>query len=360
MEGMVGILGNKFWANKRVLITGHTGFKGSWLSYLLLLQGAAVCGYALEPPTNPALFDIFKLRKYVDSHIGDVCDISHLKQVIEAYNPEVVFHLAAQPLVRESYKEPVNTYLTNVMGTVNLFQCIRTCDSVRAVVNITTDKVYENNEWFWGYRETDRLNGYDPYSNSKACSELVTSSFVNSFFNPEYFSKHQVAVATARAGNVIGGGDWAVDRLVPDCVRALSSGQVIALRNPEAVRPWQYILELLKGYLMLAERLYIDGTEYNGAWNFGPQSTNFSSTEELIKLFCYFWGGNATYEVLLGENLHEASILQLDSAKANTKLGWQVSLSFQKTIFKTAEWYKAFYNGDDVEILTEKEIKEFF
>jgi len=262
----------KFWKNRRVLITGHTGFKGTWLSLWLNLLGARVAGYALDPPTQPSLFNLSGIKSNIESIIGDIRNDAKVRQVISDVKPEIIFHLAAQPLVRHSYEYPLETYSTNVMGTGNILEAIRTTGSVKAFVNVTTDKVYQNREWHWGYRENDPLGGYDPYSSSKACSELVTTAYRNSYFHPDNYKEHGVGIATARAGNVIGGGDWAQDRLIPDCIRAFLRNESIYIRNPDAIRPWQYVLEPLKGYLMLAGKLYSNGNVFSRAWNFGPDA----------------------------------------------------------------------------------------
>jgi CDP-glucose 4,6-dehydratase len=260
----------QFWKNKRVFLTGHTGFKGSWLSIWLDSLGANVHGYSLKPPTDPSLFNLCSIDRFTNSTIGDIRNRDLLKATLQKAQPEIVFHLAAQPLVRESFKNPVETYETNVMGTVNLLDAVRACPSVKAVVIVTTDKCYENREWHWGYRENDPMGGYDPYSSSKGCAELVTAAYRQSFFNPKDFDNHHIAVASARAGNVIGGGDWALDRLVPDCLKAILDGRKIIVRNPHAIRPWQHVLEPLRGYLLLAQKLFENGPQFAEAWNFGP------------------------------------------------------------------------------------------
>ena len=278
----------EFYSGKRVLVTGHTGFKGSWLTLWLTIMGAKVLGYALEPNTDPSLFNVLNLQKDIDHVIGDIRDFEKLREVITEFKPEIVFHLAAQPLVRLSYREPRLTYETNVMGTVNLLEAIRQTKSVRAVVNVTSDKCYENKEWVWGYREIDPMGGYDPYSSSKGCSELITAAYRNS-----YFKNTEAAVASARAGNVIGGGDWAEDRLIPDIVRSLSQGKQIIIRNPKATRPWQHVLEPLSGYLLLGKLLYEKGQEFAEAWNFGPSDSSVMTVEEIVKKSIEIWGSGS-------------------------------------------------------------------
>src|SRR5512143_2111798 len=314
---------NAFYKGKKVFITGHTGFKGSWLCLWLNSLGAKVIGYALNPPTNPSLFELCKIDKLMQSTIADVRDGVSLTNAMLAAKPEIVIHMAAQPLVRDSYKIPVETYATNVMGTVNLFEATRQCKTVKAVINVTTDKCYENKEWAWGYRENEPLGGYDPYSNSKACSELVTSAYRSSFFNPRDHAQHRVGVATARAGNVIGGGDWASDRLVPDCMRAFLKGERVLLRNPHAIRPWQHVLEPLRGYLVLGYNLCEDAPRYAEAWNFGPDEHDARTVGWITRKMCDLWGPDASFTVLEGEHPHEAGYLKLDCSKARAHLGWR-------------------------------------
>jgi CDP-glucose 4,6-dehydratase len=329
-----------FWQDKRVFVTGHTGFKGSWLCLWLHSLGAKVTGYALPPPTRPNLFESSGSASIVNSIIADIGDRDRLAREVAAAKPEIVFHLAAQPLVRASYDNPVETYETNVMGTVNLLESVRRCGGVRAVVNVTTDKVYENRERIWGYRENEPLGGFDPYSNSKACSELVTAAYRTSFF------KDGPALASARAGNVIGGGDWAVDRLIPDCMRALAHNEKIIVRNPDSVRPWQFVLEPLGGYLMLAERLYLDGAPCAEGWNFGPDDRDERPVVRIVDEVCRQWGGGAEYIVkhAPGEP-HEAGRLTLDCSKAKLLLGWRPRLSLETAVAMTVAWYREFYKG---------------
>jgi CDP-glucose 4,6-dehydratase len=331
--------------NKKVLITGHTGFKGSWMSLWLTELGAKVIGYALEPPTETNLFEAINLKDKITHIIGDVRDEEHLISVFEKYQPEFVFHMAAQPLVRISYKEPKLTYETNVLGTVNVLEAVRKTNSVRVCVIITSDKCYENKEWVYGYRETDPVGGYDPYSSSKGCAELVTAAYEKSFFNPEdYRVSHNVALSSVRAGNVIGGGDWGEDRLIADCVRALSQNKTIVIRNPQATRPWQYVLEPLTGYLLLGALMYKEGAKYSGPWNFGPNDESIITVEELIKLVIRYWGsGNYTMDT--SSQPHEAGFLKLDASKARALLGWKPIYDVYEALEKTINWYKNFYKG---------------
>ncbi len=336
-----------FWKAKKVFVTGHTGFKGSWLCLWLHALGAEVTGYALEPPTDPNLFGLARVDELVRSVIGDVRDLERLQREMTVAAPEIVIHMAAQPLVRDSYRIPVETYATNVMGTVHLLEAVRGCPFVRAVVNVTTDKVYENREWVWGYRENEPFGGYDPYSNSKGCAELVTAAYRSSYFNPRDYERHGVAVASARAGNVIGGGDWAGDRLIPDCIRALLAGETILIRNPHAIRPWQHVLEPLAGYLLLAERLFTDGPRYAEGWNFGPLDEDARPVEWLVRRLCEMWGGGARYRLDEGEHPHEAHYLKLDCSKARAELGWQPRWGLGQALERIAEWTGVYRgNGD--------------
>jgi CDP-glucose 4,6-dehydratase len=348
-----------FWRKKRVFITGHTGFKGSWLSMWFHSLGAEVTGYALPPPTQPSLFKLAKVDRMVNSIIADIRGLGRLTQRMRQSRPEIVIHMAAQPLVRDSYQSPIETYSTNVMGTVHLFEAVRKCSGVKAVVNVTTDKCYENREWPWGYRESEPLGGYDPYSNSKACSELITSSYRNSFFNPADYSNHGVAIASARSGNVIGGGDWATDRLVPDCIRSLLKGRSILIRNPQAIRPWQHVLEPLHGYLVLAQKLYEEGPRYAGAWNFGPDDQDARAVEWIVQSICRRWGLGASYVVSKGEHPHEAQCLKLDCSKARSELKWFPRWNLEQAIEKVMEWVEAYRKGRDVRKVCLKQIGEY-
>jgi CDP-glucose 4,6-dehydratase len=343
---------------KRILITGHTGFKGSWLSLWLKELGADVIGYALEPPTKRSLFEVLSLNEKVTHIIGDVRAEKHLYSVFEKYSPEFVFHLAAQPLVRLSYKEPKLTYETNVMGTVSVLEAVRKTDSVRSCIIVTSDKCYENREWIYGYRETDSIGGYDPYSSSKGCAELVTAAYRSAFYNPKDYGKHhKVALSSVRAGNVIGGGDWGEDRIIPDCIRALSQNKAINIRNPEATRPWQYILEPLTGYLLLGALMYEDGAKYSSAWNFGPNDESIKTVEDLVKLVIKYWGGG-TYTIDTLNHPHEAALLKLDASKARALLGWKPIYNVYEAVEKTINWYKNFYNCMRKEELYEFTVEE--
>ncbi len=348
-----------FFQNKKIFITGHTGFKGSWLCLWLDSLGAVVAGYALKPPTSPSLFEICRVDKFIESIIGDIGDYRSLANTINEFQPEIVIHMAAQSLVRESYRLPAETYATNVMGTVNLLEAVRTCKTARVVVNVTSDKCYENKELLRGYREDEPLGGRDPYSSSKACSELVTSAYRYSFFHPETYDVHGVGIATARAGNVIGGGDWANDRLVPDCGRALLKGEKINIRNPNSVRPWQHVLEPLSGYLLLARKLYENGPRYTGAWNFGPDDGDTKPVEWLVEKLCEKWGGGASYILDAGSHPHEAHYLTLDCSKAKSELGWRPRWDLDQALDAVVEWTRAFKEGKDLNQVCIGQIKEF-
>ena len=327
-------------SGKTVLVTGHTGFKGSWLCIWLNQLGARVLGYALEPYTDKDNFTVARVESKVTSNIGDIADYGKLKRVFDDYQPEIVFHMAAQPLVRLSYKQPKSTYDTNVGGTVNLLECCRLTDSVKVIINVTSDKCYENKEWVWGYRENDPVGGYDPYSSSKACSEIITSAYRSAFFDAV---EHGKAISTVRAGNVIGGGDWREDRLVPDCVKSLQSNEPIRVRSPMSVRPWQHVLEPLYGYLLLASKMYQDRQRYSGAWNFGPDHKSAITVEELVKTLIGHWGRGDYKDISRAESRepHETRMLFLDISKAITDLGWIPILTISEAIEYTVSWYKA-------------------
>ena len=348
---------SSFWQSRRVLITGHTGFKGSWLSLWLQCLGADVVGYALHPPTEPNLFETAKVAEGMSSIAADVLDKSALKSAIEKHQPEVVFHLAAQSLVRESYKNPVETFSTNVMGLVHLLEAVRTTHGVRAVVCVTSDKCYQNREWVWGYREDEPVGGYDPYSSSKGCSELVAAAYRNSFFNEREYSQHEVAVATARAGNVIGGGDWAKDRLLPDLIRSVSRGEDIVLRNPHAIRPWQHVLDPLAGYLMLAESLFKHGPRFSEAWNFAPAESHTVSqgVGQLLSL----WGSQVSAKHDQSRQPHEDPYMILDSTKARVKLDWKPLLDLRTSLSWIVTWVKRLQAGADMRSVTESQIRSY-
>ena len=346
-----------FYKDKKILITGHTGFKGTWMCQLLVIAGAEVTGYALKPPTEPSLFDMCGIEENINSIEGDVRDLNHMMKVFSETQPEIVIHMAAQPIVRESYKNPVYTYETNVMGTVNVLECVRQTPSVKSFVNVTTDKVYLNKEWEWGYRENEELNGYDPYSNSKSCSELVTSSYINSFFNDM-----DVAISTARAGNVIGGGDFATDRIIPDCIRAAEKKENIVVRNPFSTRPYEHVLEPVVAYLMIAKAQYEDRA-YAGSYNVGPDDTDCWTTGELVTLFCEKWN-DATSDGIKWENKydggpHEANFLKLDCSKLKKTFGWKPRWHVEETMEKIVEWSVEYLRGGDVSECMKKQIEEF-
>ncbi len=342
----IGRLFDGVYVNRKVLLTGHTGFKGSWLMLWLEQMGAEVCGYSLEPNTKPAHYSLLKLNSR--SEIGDIRDINNLKKLTNDFQPEIVFHLAAQPLVRYSYVNPIETYETNVMGTLNVLEACRSCPTVKAIVVITTDKCYDNKEWVWGYRETDPMGGFDPYSSSKGCAELLINSYRNSYFNIEdYGFNHHVLLASARAGNVIGGGDWAEDRLIPDVMRAASEGRTVNIRNPLATRPWQHVLEPLSGYLLLGQRLFEGNKEFAEAWNFGPDNNGTQNVGDLLKMIKPFWS-RIDYSIIDGNFPHEAGLLKLDCSKANQILLWKENLDIQHTIQYTADWYKDYFEKGKV------------
>jgi len=343
-----------FYKNKKVFLTGHTGFKGTWLCRTLLQSGAEVTGYALQPPTTPSLFEQTDTKKNIHSITGDIRNKDALVKELTDAKPDIVFHLAAQPIVRFSYREPTATYETNVMGTVNILEAVRQTPSVKSFVNITTDKVYENKEWHWGYRENENLCGYDPYSNSKSCSELVTYSFRNSFFT----SENSPAISTARSGNVIGGGDYAEDRIIPDCIRAANEKKEIIVRNPHSTRPYQHVLECLYGYLLLAEKQYSDKS-IQGAYNFGPNDESCVTTGDLASLFCAAWGSGASWRVQGDGGPHEANFLKLDCSKAKAVLGWKPHWDIKTAIEKTVEFAKAKSDSERLACI-DRQIKEYF
>lgn len=354
LEKVVIMMDLNFYNGKTVLVTGHTGFKGSWMCKVLAMYGADVVGYSLNPPTDPSLFEAAGIGAGITSVIGDIRDLKKLSGTMQAYRPEIVIHMAAQPIVRESYTDPVYTYETNVMGTVNVCESVRQCDSVKSFVNVTTDKVYRNNEWVWGYRETDALDGYDPYSNSKSCSELVTSSYTKSFLKAK-----GVAVSTCRAGNVIGGGDFAKDRIIPDCIRAMEKGTEIIVRNPYSTRPYQHVLEPVAAYLTLAAMQYED-PDLAGSYNVGPEDSDCVSTGSLVELFCEKWGEGASWRNISEENApHEASFLKLDCSRIRHVLGWKPHWHIDMAVEKVVEWSKAYLDGNDASAIMEKQIIEY-
>lgn len=342
-----------FYKGKKVLVTGHTGFKGSWMCKVLTNMGAEVAGYSLNPPTNPSLFEIAEIEKDIKSYIGDIHDLKKLKAVFDEFQPEIVLHLAAQPIVRDSYKDPVYTYETNVMGTVNILECVRNSESVKSFLNVTTDKVYENKEWCWGYRENEPLDGYDPYSNSKSCSELVTHSYKNSFFKDS-----DIAISTARAGNVIGGGDFANDRIVPDCIRAAEKKEDIIVRNPHSTRPYQHVLEPVYAYLMIAAKQYEDG-KYAGYYNVGPDDVDCFTTGNLVDLFISKWGEGMKWIDKFDGGPHEANFLKLDCSKLKSTFGWKPHWNLDTAIEMTVEWTKCWLSGGNIRECMDKEIEKF-
>jgi CDP-glucose 4,6-dehydratase len=343
-----------FWKNKRVFITGHTGFKGSWLSIWLNMLGAEVTGYALKPPTTPSLFKLSGIENEINSVINDIRDYDALLNAIKKYSPEIMIHMAAQPLVRRSYADPIETFEVNGMGTANILEAIRNVKGIKAVVNVTTDKVYENKESLTGYKETDPLGGYDPYSASKAVSEIITASYRRSFFDTS-----KTGIATARAGNVIGGGDWGADRLVPDFIRSILKEQKLFIRYPKAVRPWQHVLEPLSGYMMLAERLYSNGNKYSGPFNFGPDKKDTKTVEWLVKTLCVNWGMGASYAVDKKKHPHETTLLTLDNTRSKKLLGWRPRLSVEQALNMTIEWTKAYKNKENMLKVCKEQIREY-
>lgn len=344
----------EFYRGKKVFVTGHTGFKGTWLCRILVNAGAQVTGYSLTPPTDPALFQMAGLEGKIHSDIGDIRDLPHLRCAVEASQAEIILHLAAQPIVRDSYKDPVYTYETNVMGTVNILECARIFPFVKSLINVTTDKVYETMEWEYGYRETDRLDGYDPYSNSKSCSELVTHSYKKSFF-----ADGRCAISTCRAGNVIGGGDFANDRIVPDSVRAAMKGQPIVVRNPHSTRPYQHVLEPLTAYLMVAKAQYED-IAFSGYYNVGPDDKDCVTTGRLVDMFCESWGNGLSWINQSDGGPHEANFLKLDCSKLKSTFGWHPRWGVKEAIDMTVEWCKAYEAGDSVTAVMDRQIAEMF
>lgn len=353
------VIDNGFWKGKAVFITGHTGFKGSWLSLWLQSMGARATGFSLPPPTDPSLFAVGRVHEGMDSISGDIRNLEQLQAAIERSKPEIVVHMAAQSLVRDSYQNPLETYSTNVMGTVNVLEAVRRVGGVRAVINVTSDKCYENREWVWGYRENEPLGGHDPYSSSKGCAELATAAYRHSFFNVSDYAKHGVALASVRAGNVIGGGDWARDRLMPDMVRAFMGRCPVQIRNPLAVRPWQHVLEPLSGYLLLAQRLWDDGARFAEAWNFGPHAEDSRPVSWVVARVAELWGDGAKWEVDVGGHPHEAQQLRLDCSKAQARLPWQPKLDIEQALQMTIDWYRGYERGENMRTMTMTQIRSY-
>lgn len=344
----------EFWNNRKVLMTGHTGFKGGWLSLWLQSMGAELRGIALEPPTTPALFNVAQIAKRMDSHIADIRDAGAISRLVKEFQPEIIIHMAAQPLVRLSYQQPIDTYATNVMGTVHVLEAARHSGSVRAIVNVTTDKCYDNREWLWGYRENEAMGGHDPYSSSKGCAELVSNAYRKSFLNDA-----GIAMATARAGNVIGGGDWASDRLVPDTLFALEKHQPVQIRNPHATRPWQHVLEPLSGYLLLAERLHEQGQAFAEAWNFGPRDEDAQPVEWIVEQLCQLWGNQASWQLQSGEHPHEANYLKLDISKVKQRLNWAPRWTLKQALEHITHWHQSWLQEQDMHALCLQQINQY-
>jgi CDP-glucose 4,6-dehydratase len=353
------VVGSGFWKDKKVFITGHTGFKGAWLSLWLHWMGARIAGYALRPPSDPNLFELCDASNFIASGERDVRDFTQLCRAVDETRPEIVFHLAAQSLVRRSYDAPLETYATNVMGTANLLEAVRRCSGVKAVIVVTSDKCYENREWLWGYREDEPMGGFDPYSSSKGCAELVTAAYRQSFLSRAESGGMPVAVASARAGNVIGGGDWARDRLIPDVLNAFASGRPALIRSPAAVRPWQHVLESLSGYLMLAERLWKQGDAHAGAWNFGPSDDSVRPVSWIVERLAAMWGNNASWQVDGAPQPHEAGYLKLDCSKARTRLGWAPRLDLDTALEWIVEWHRTYLGGKNVRDMTVSQIARY-
>jgi len=353
------VISSAFWRQRRVFVTGHTGFKGSWLSLMLQRLDARVTGYALAPPTTPSLYDLQDVSATLDDRRGDIADVEALRAAMVAAGPEILIHMAAQPLVLRGYQDPVETYRVNVMGTVALLEAVRAAPSVRTVLVVTTDMCYENKEWPWGYREVEPMGGFDPYSNSKGCSELVSAAYRSSFFNPADHAHHGVALATARAGNVIGGGDWARDRLIPDILEAFAANRAVQIRNPHATRPWQHVLEPLHGYLTLAERLHTDGSGFAEAWNFGPDGDDVKPVEWIVKQLARCWGQGATWQVDRGDHPHEANYLKLDISKAAQRLRWRPVLCLGEALGLVVDWSRAKATDADMRAYTLEQIATY-
>ena len=352
---MKGKVDTSFWKGKKVYLTGHTGFKGSWLSLWLQNMGALVKGYSLDVNTNPALFIKANVAAGMDSEIGDIRDLKQMTKSMVSFSPEILIHMAAQPLVRVSYQEPVETYKTNVIGTVNVLEAARKCTNLKSIVSVTTDKCYENREWEWGYRENEPMGGHDPYSSSKGCAELVTSAYRRSFFS----SEDTASLASARAGNVIGGGDWAEDRLIPDILRAFEKSEPVVIRNPLSTRPWQHVLEPLSGYLVLAQELFLNGDDYAESWNFGPKDEDCKPVSWILDQMVTYWGNNASWNVDKNNNPHEAGFLKLDCSKASNRLKWNPKWNLQLTLKSIVRWHQLYINGGDIKKQCLKEINNY-
>ena len=348
-----------FWKNKDLLVTGHTGFKGSWLSIWLKNLGTNLIGYSLPPPTNPSLFELAKVSDGMEHIIGDVRDLDYLKSVLQKHSPEILIHMAAQSLVVKSHEDPHDTYTTNVLGTLNVLEAVRHSDSIKVVIIITSDKCYQNKEWVWGYREYDNLGGIDPYSNSKACAELITSAYRDSYFKKPKPPFKNIAVATVRAGNVIGGGDWAENRLIPDVMQSLISNQQVSIRNPNSIRPWQFVLEPIDGYLTLAEKLWTNGMDYAEGWNFGPSENDAQPVSKIVEQLGHLWGIQADWEELPQPYPHEANYLKLDCSKSRQKLQWAPKLNLATTLKWVVEWYQTYHSGQDVGEMTKNQILRY-
>ncbi len=348
-----------FWQDKQVLITGHTGFKGGWLSLWLRYLGSQVIGYALDPPTEPSFFEATGIAQDMTSIIGDIREYDHVKDAVAKHRPKIVFHMAAQPLVLYSYENPIETYETNVLGTLHLLEAIRHVGGVKVVVIVTSDKCYENREWVWGYREGDPMGGYDPYSSSKGCAELLTAAFRASYFHPRRHGTRRTALASARAGNVIGGGDWAENRLIPDIIRCFIEGKPAEIRNPHAIRPWQHVLEPLGGYLLLAEKMWHDGTDFAEGWNFGPKDDDSKTVQWIAENMTRLWGEQVAWNAVPVEQLHEARYLKLDCSKAKARLDWQPVWNLSRALEATVEWYKAYQAEGDMHQVTVTQIQQY-
>ncbi len=355
MENLV--MESSFWQNRKVLITGHTGFKGGWLSLWLQKIGCNVIGVSLDPPTSPNLYQQANIKHGMVSLRADIRNLTDIKTIFQEHQPEVVFHLAAQPLVRQSYIDPIETYQTNVMGTLNILESMRAIKSVRSAVMVTTDKCYDNKEWVWGYRENEPMGGYDPYSSSKGCAELLIASYRHSYFSKQ--GSDNTAIATVRAGNVIGGGDWADDRLIPDIIRAFQKGSTVQIRNPNSVRPWQHVLEPLAGYLTLARKLFDNGNQYAQAWNFGPSDNDVKPVQWIVEKMSDYWNGEALWAVDDGDHPHEANYLKLDCSKARSNLLWEPKWNLEYSLKKIIEWHKAAIQGEDLQKLSLTQIESY-